>query len=110
MLCRDRASFVRIAVATAVAADDGHAEKVQSTYGLDIPSDFVLKHVLVLQRHGDRTPITRQLGTVVRDDEPTRAFWTERLARADGLVPLLARHRHGAHREPLAGARLGAVG
>lgn len=56
----------------------------------DVPPEHELElaHVLVLFRHGDRSPITRTVGAHLRMDATETQFWITRLADLDDIATL----------------------
>lgn len=49
---------------------------------------LVLQHVVVLHRHGDRSPVFESSGANLRVGPVEKQFWTEQLAAADQLAEL----------------------
>jgi hypothetical protein len=45
-----------------------------------IAPDFELKHVVVVFRHGDRSPILPNMGKMINLDDAERKFWADRLS------------------------------
>lgn len=62
----------------------------QHYHGHDVPPDHELEllHVLVLFRHGDRSPITRKVGACLSMDAAETQFWISRLADLDDIATL----------------------
>ncbi|RHY45428.1 hypothetical protein DYB30_004951 [Aphanomyces astaci] len=66
-------------------ATSPHGEKQQRKQN---PSDLVLKHVLVLFRHGDRSPITTQVGQHLVMDAAEKELWASKLPSDEHIEKL----------------------
>ena len=53
-----------------------------------VPPELVLRHVVLLTRHGDRAPISARVGNFKVDD----GFWKQQMPRADDVAHWDARH------------------
>ena len=62
----------------------------------DVPENCTLRQVIMIHRHGDRTPISRRVGTKIivesdKNEEDDSEFWRSRLPDQDAVRNMYAR-------------------
>ena len=50
---------------------------------LQLGKDLELQQIILVIRHGDRTPIERELGTAVADNNENKAYWMKKLPNSE---------------------------
>ncbi len=63
----------------------GHTYKPRDGDYTHPPSHLRLKQVVVIARHGDRAPIARNIGKVIKDSKETQDLWQSKLPPAKDL-------------------------
>lgn len=62
-----------------------HKHSFRSSGHPTVPTNLQLKQVVIICRHGDRAPVSRNLGTVLKDGPDATSLWTSKLPHKTDL-------------------------